>query len=210
MQKSENALEYKQIDTAYALNEPQQQCLLSLAKGSIEKGLKGVENNGLTAELNLDGQLANPGASFVTLNKEQQLRGCIGSLLAHRPLAEDVVANAFNAAFKDPRFAPLQLEETDLLEMEISVLSTPQEIQAIETLEQLLESLQPGLDGLILTQGFRRATFLPSVWEQLPDKEEFVRQLMRKGGIMQWSSEIRCERYHSFKFGAQWQEIESS
>lgn len=210
MQQSEKRSDSKLTAPAYALNEPQQQCLLSLAKGSVEKGLKGIENNGLSAGVNLDDQLSSPGASFVTLNKEQQLRGCIGSLLAHRPLAEDVVANAFSAAFHDPRFAPLQEEEIALLEMEISVLSTPQEIQAIETLEQLLESLQPGLDGLILTQGFRRATFLPSVWKQLPDKEDFVRQLMRKGGIMQWSSEIRCERYHSFKFGAQWHEIEAS
>ncbi|QKI89277.1 AmmeMemoRadiSam system protein A [Thiomicrorhabdus xiamenensis] len=210
MQQSENELERKQADTAYALTEPQQKCLLSLAKGSIENGLNGFENNRLSTEFNLDDQLSSPGASFVTLNKEQQLRGCIGSLMAHRPLAEDVVANAYNAAFKDPRFAPVQVEEIRLLEMEISVLSAPQEIQGIETMQQLLDTLQPDVDGLILTQGFRRATFLPSVWGQLPDKGDFVRQLMRKGGIVQWSREIRCERYHSFKFGAQWQEIEAS
>lgn len=187
------------------LNQTQQALLLRLAKNSIEQaGLPSTE--ALQDKLQPHG-LLQPGACFVTLNKAGQLRGCIGSLQASRPLAEDVVYNAFSAAFKDPRFSPLQSHETEQLELEISVLSAPQAIAGCDSQAALLAQLRPFEDGLILSDGYKRATFLPSVWEQLPDKQQFVAHLLRKGGMNGWSETLRCERYTTFKFGAHWHDI---
>lgn len=140
--------------------------------------------------------LRTPGATFVTLEIDGDLRGCIGTLEAHRPLVTDVAQNAFNAAFRDPRFPPLSALEEDLLEMHISVLSAPEALSVRDEAD-LLAQLVPGVDGLILSDGMRRGTFLPSVWEQLPDPREFVLHLKRKAGLpaTHWSATLRVERY---------------
>lgn len=145
--------------------------------------------------------LRAPGATFVTLTQHGALRGCIGSLQAHRPLHEDVQANALAAAFRDPRFAPLQAEELDITRIEVSLLSPAQPI-AFTSEADALTQLQPGEDGLIFEAGRYRSTFLPQVWEQLPTAELFLSQLKRKAGLPAdfWSAEVRLSRYRVSKW----------
>lgn len=140
--------------------------------------------------------LLTPGASFVTLTRAGQLRGCIGSLEAWRPLLEDVRQNALAAAFRDPRFSPLRAAEWPEIALEVSVLSAP-EFLAVSDEEDACRQLQPGRDGVILQAGARRATFLPQVWEKLPDPHDFLAQLKVKAGLpaVGWGPELRLERY---------------
>jgi AmmeMemoRadiSam system protein A len=135
-------------------------------------------------------------ATFVTLTQKGQLRGCIGSLTAHRPLAEDVVANAHAAAFNDPRFPPLTAAELPGVRLEISLLTPAVPLPCRDEADALAQ-LRPHVDGLILTAGRRRATFLPQVWEQLPDPADFLAQLKRKAGLAAdyWGVDVRLERY---------------
>ena len=135
-------------------------------------------------------------ATFVTLTIEGALRGCIGRLEAFRPLAEDVAANACAAAFDDPRFMPLSAEELDQIEIHISVLSPPEEM-VFSSEEDLLAQIRPGIDGLIFQEGGRRGTFLPSVWEELPEKELFLMHLKVKAGVSEsyWSDSLQVFRY---------------
>ncbi|WP_319557648.1 AmmeMemoRadiSam system protein A [Thiomicrorhabdus sp.] len=194
------------------LDKQQQRNLLSIAKQSIDQAWQlepQSEFSRFAGKYLGDQSLKEDGASFVTLDKAGQLRGCIGSLEAVRPLAEDVFRNAFSAAFHDPRFSPLEAHETGQIKIEISTLSVPQAIEGCDNKQTLLQQLRPFEDGLILTDGFKRATFLPSVWEQLPEKNEFVDYLMRKGGMYAWSDSMRCERYTTFKFSADWEQIET-
>ncbi len=126
--------------------------------------------------------LRKPGASFVTLHKSGQLRGCIGSILAHRSLYEDIRANAVAAAFQDPRFPPLEAGEFPQIDIEVSVLSPPKPL-AVRDEAELLRVLRPGVDGLILEYGRHRATFLPQVWQQLPQPQRFLAHLKQKAGL---------------------------
>ncbi len=140
--------------------------------------------------------LREQGASFVTLNEGGELRGCIGTLVARRPLVEDVRGNARAAAFDDPRFAPLAATELPRVKIEVSVLSAL-ELIPVASEDELLTELVPGRDGLFLTSGFYRATFLPQVWEALPDPRDFLRRLKMKAGLSPgyWSSDLRFSRY---------------
>lgn len=140
--------------------------------------------------------LTEPGASFVTLTVASRLRGCIGSLTAHRALGDDIESNAVAAAFRDARFRPLAAPELDALRIEVSVLTEPEPICAASRAEALAQ-LVPGADGVILNSGGRRATFLPQVWQQLPDPEEFYRALLRKAGLPpnHWDAGTTLERY---------------
>ncbi len=126
--------------------------------------------------------LDRPAASFVTLTLDGQLRGCIGSLVARRSLAADIAANARAAAFEDPRFAPVTAEEVGRIRVEVSVLSEPEALPPC-TEAELLEVLRPGVDGLVLRSGGRRATFLPQVWSEVANSEDFVARLKQKAGI---------------------------
>lgn len=146
----------------------------------------------------LAGRLAEPGASFVTLRAAGELRGCIGSLTARRALGLDVAANARAAALDDRRFPPLGSQELAQLAIEISLL-TPPEALPVRSRRELLAALRPGVDGLVLEEDGHRATFLPAVWEQLPDPEAFVGQLERKAGLRagSWSPARRLYRYHA-------------
>lgn len=142
-----------------------------------------------------------PGATFVTLTQEAQLRGCIGSLEAHRPLDQDVRANAVAAAFRDPRFPPLTLAELPRTRVEVSLLTAPQPITFSDEADALRQ-LRPNVDGIIFIAGQRRSTFLPQVWEQLPDPRQFIAHLKQKAGLAAdyWSSEVQLQRYEVQKW----------
>lgn len=140
--------------------------------------------------------LRAPGACFVTLTQDDQLRGCIGTLAAHRPLRDDVRANAVAAAFRDPRFAPLSARELERTEVEVSLLSPMQALDFGSEAEALAQ-LRPGIDGLVFEFGARRSTFLPQVWEQLPDAHDFMAHLKRKAGLPAdfWHAQVRLQCY---------------
>jgi len=183
------------------LNDDDKQTLLDVAKGSIQHGLK--NQHPLPVVLNEYNQLLNePGASFVTLKLNHQLRGCIGILEAFQPLVADVSEHAYAAAFKDPRFSPLTENEFEKLEVHISVLTKSTAIDFSDE-EDLLRKLRPEIDGLILQEGSHRATFLPSVWEQLPTSKDFLNHLKMKAGLDEhyWSRNINVSRYQTISFG---------
>ena len=174
--------------------------LLAIARNAIEKQF------GRSARTVIPHPaLANPAATFVTLTQDGELRGCIGSLEAHRPLAQDVAENAVAAAFRDPRFAPLSEDELDRTRVEVSLLDTPEAMNFKDGADALAQ-LRPGLDGLILTHGNRRATFLPQVWEQLPTPALFMAHLKQKAGLPAdyWNAGVQLERYTVKK----WQEAQ--
>ncbi len=151
---------------------------------------------------NLPVALTNIRCSFVTLRKSLELRGCTGSLEPTKPLAVDVAQATWRTALSDPRFAPVKIDEVNEIHIEISVLSPLTEF-AVSDEADLLARLQPGIDGLVLEAGRYRSTFLPKVWEHLPDPRDFVEQLKLKAGLAPsfWSEEIQLFRYHTETFG---------
>lgn len=142
-----------------------------------------------------------PRASFVTLRHSGALRGCIGSLEAVRPLGDDVYANARSAAYRDPRFPPLDVRERAVVEVEVSVLSAPEPIAAASE-RDAIAALRPGLDGVVLEYDGQRATFLPQVWEGLPDPLEFLSELRLKARLPArfWHARVRLSRYTVEKY----------
>ena len=140
--------------------------------------------------------LAEPGACFVTLTQHGELRGCIGSLLAHRPLLDDVKSNAVSAALHDTRFMPLSAAELDITKIEVSLLSPPQSMTFRNEADALAQ-LHPDVDGVIFEYRNYRSTFLPQVWEQLPQPREFMAHLKYKAGLPVdfWSPEVKLSRY---------------
>ncbi|NJD35243.1 MAG: AmmeMemoRadiSam system protein B [Betaproteobacteria bacterium] len=145
--------------------------------------------------------LDQPGACFVTLTQDGQLRGCIGSLEAHRPLDQDVRANAVAAAFRDPRFPPLTAAELPRTRVEVSLLTAPQAMSFKDEADALRQ-LRPNVDGVIFAAAGRRSTFLPQVWEQLPEPRDFMAHLKQKAGLPAdwWSSEVQLQRYEVQKW----------
>ncbi|HSG23563.1 MAG TPA: AmmeMemoRadiSam system protein A [Azonexus sp.] len=141
-------------------------------------------------------ELQKMGATFVTLTQNGELRGCIGSLEARRSLLADVQENARNAAFRDPRFDPLSKEELPITRIEVSLL-TPAEPMSFSSEADALAQLRPEIDGIIFTAGHHRSTFLPQVWEQLPEPAEFMAHLKQKAGLPvdYWGPDVRLERY---------------
>lgn len=162
------------------LTPEEKQILLRLARQSIEQV---VDNQPLPALRLEDYPLAlqAEGASFVTLTIYGELRGCIGVLAPYQPLVQDVCEHAAAAALEDPRFPPVRTAEVPHLVIEISRL-TPPEPFLYKSTQELLDRLRPGIDGVVLRDGFRRATFLPQVWEHLPDKADFLSHLCNKMG----------------------------
>lgn len=180
---------------------PEQRALLDLARESVHCAV----HRGTAAAVAIDhygDRLRERAAAFVTLNRRGSLRGCIGTLAADDPLVETVAENAFRAALHDPRFPPVSIAELEQLEIDISVLTAPEPWTVADETE-LLAGLEPGRDGLILGVGQRRATFLPSVWAQLPRPAEFVRHLKLKAGLPAdfWSSEVVVARYQAHLVG---------
>jgi len=194
---------------AYVLNNRQESArytrhdgeqLLQLAKESVRYGLQ----HGKPAPVGRDQYdtlLNQKRASFVTLKHSGELRGCIGSLQASRPLVEDVSHNAFAAAFRDPRFSPLREDEYDDLEFHVSILGIP-EPMTFTSEEDLIKQLRVGVDGLILEDKGHKGTFLPSVWENLPEARQFWKHLKTKAGLPQdhWSDSIAVSRYTTQSF----------
>ena len=172
--------------------------LLAIARAAIGHGL-GVHTE--PPRTDFAPWLERPGASFVTLVLDGKLRGCIGSLAASRRLGEDVAANALGAALRDPRFAPLTAADWPRCRVEVSVLSPAKPLRFADEAEMLAQ-LRPGEDGVILEYEGRRATFLPQVWEGLPDKRQFLEELKRKAGIPADTRLARCKlwRYRVIKW----------
>ena len=146
-------------------------------------------------------QLAERGATFVTLTLDGELRGCIGSLNAHRPLGQDVRDNAVSAALRDPRFPPLSAAEFADVRVEVSLLTEPDFIDFRDEADALAQ-LVPGRDGVIFFNGCQRATFLPQVWEQLPERRLFMAALKQKAGLPPdfWGPNVMIARYHVRKW----------
>ena len=165
--------------------------LLSIARNAIDRRF-GANERSLASHPDL----SRPGATFVTLTRNGQLRGCIGSLEAYRQLAVDVAENAVAAAFRDPRFPPLARNEWPQTRVEVSLLAAAEPLDFVDE-EDAIARLRPGIDGLILTHGHRRATFLPQVWESLPDPRRFLEQLKLKAGlpIDLWDDKMTLARY---------------
>lgn len=168
--------------------------LPQLAREYLQAELCGLSAPEPAAEL--AAILAQPGACFVTLTQNNQLRGCIGSLLAHRSLGEDLRSNTYSAAFADPRFPPLTAAELDDTSVEVSVLTAPREL-TVQSRAEFLAALRPEVDGVIVRFGYHQATFLPQVWQQLSDPELFFEHLLRKAGLPSgfWDSNLQLATY---------------
>ena len=184
--------------SAFALHEPDAdvsldeagKALLTIARSAVESKLFGSAKT-------LDAPwLKQVGATFVTLTRERALRGCIGSLQAARPLGTDVAENAIAAAFRDPRFPPVTSAEWPSVRVEVSLLSTPKPLRFADEAD-LFSQLRVGEDGLILEADGRRATFLPQVWQGIPDKRQFLRELARKAGL---ADDVRLGRCRIWRY----------
>ncbi len=163
-----------------SLTPEEKQILLKLARQAIEAAVNG-EAPPPPAPASLTPSLLADGASFVTLTKRGALRGCIGALEPYQPLAADVCEHAAAAAREDYRFPPVEADELSEIEIEVSRLTLPAPLEYRDA-DDLLAKLRPGVDGVILRDGWRRATFLPQVWEKIPDKAEFLANLCYKMG----------------------------
>ena len=179
------------------LTSNDKETLLSMANNAIKHHL-GLETE-TAFPINIEDfsiDLQSNGASFVTLTKNNELRGCIGSLEAYQPLIEDVTNNAQAAAFSDPRFAPVSLAELKDIHIQVSVLTKPEAIE-FSSEADLLQQLRPNIDGLIIEEQGRRGTFLPTVWESLTTPEQFLQHLKLKANLPAnyWSDSIKVYRY---------------
>ena len=174
--------------------------LLGLARESIEAGLD-LRTLAPLPPRSYPASLQEHRSAFVTLHLDQALRGCCGSIEPHYPLFEEVWRSAAAAAFGDPRFPALRASEWPHTHVHVSVLERLQPMPSSSE-EEVLNWLQPGADGVVLQLGFARATFLPSVWEQLPDKRSFLQHLKAKAGwpVDFWSPEIQAWRYGTESF----------
>lgn len=170
--------------------------LLQIARAAISSAL-GIPQ---TADESAS-WLQQPGACFVTLTQHGELRGCIGSLEARRPLLDDLKSNAVYAALNDTRFMPLSASELAITRIEVSLLTPPQPMTFRDETD-LLSQLRPGVDGVIFEFGNYRSTFLPQVWEQIPSARRFIGQLKRKAGLPDdfWEDGVKISRYSVTKF----------
>jgi AmmeMemoRadiSam system protein A len=171
--------------------------LLRIARESLTEALDLGDASGGWDE----SWLREPGATFVTLRRGESLRGCVGSILAYRPLVEDVWRNARASAFHDTRFPPVEAGELPEISVEVSLLSAPEPLECSSEAEAL-RLLRPGVDGVIFECEKGRSTFLPQVWEQLPDPRDFLDHLRTKAGVGRgfWSPEVRLSRYTVLKW----------
>ena len=187
----------------FDLTKSEKDFCIKLARESIEFSLK---NEGILKlkehELNvLPENLLEKKACFVTLTINKKLRGCIGHLNAVQPLYKDIIENAYSAAFSDPRFDSLNENEFSSVKIEVSILTEPENLKYTDS-NDLLKKIVKGKDGLIISKGYHSATFLPSVWEEIDSKEEFLSHLCLKAGLLQeeWKlPNLKVKRYYSIK-----------
>lgn len=182
------------------LNPGQRAQLLDIARRSIDAGLQ--QGRALAVDLRqVEGDMTAQLGVFVTLTRARTLRGCIGTMESEDPLAQAVASSAYSAAFQDPRFPALTAQELEDTRIEISVLSAMEVIHA-DSREALLAQLVPGVDGLLLEDRHRRSTFLPKVWEQLPEPRLFLEHLLAKAGLPadHWSPQLQARRYTTLTF----------
>jgi AmmeMemoRadiSam system protein A len=168
--------------------------LAKLAAAAVGARLTGVEGE----PIEVPPLLAEPGASFVTLERQGALRGCVGTLEAIRPLYEDVQRNAVRA-MHDPRLPAVTVDDWPDLDVKVSVLTAPEPLP-VAGRDELLAAVRPGVDGLIITDGPRRATFLPAVWAKLPEPDRFLDALLAKAGLTGWPEGLAVRRYESIEF----------
>lgn len=182
------------------INMQRGEILLAIARAAISNALGQSDSADESAAW-----LLEKGACFVTLNQNGALRGCIGSLEAHRPLLQDVKANALAAAFRDPRFTPLTAAELEGTEIEVSLLSAITPLQFSDE-QHALAQLKPILHGVVFEFGRYRSTFLPQVWEQLPKPLDFIKHLKQKAGLAMdfWAPDVKLSTYTVSK----WKESE--
>lgn len=164
------------------LNQTEKKFLLELVRRTLIRYFSTGKTLQLQPSEVPSKKLTETGACFVTLHKNGNLRGCMGTLEASRPLVFDVIDNTLNSAFNDPRFPPLSIPELEKVKISISVLSAPKPLPVKDS-KDLLRKLKPNKHGLIIKKGWARATFLPIVWEQLTTKEEFLGHLCLKAGL---------------------------
>ena len=178
----------------------EQTALLEIARLSIANGI--LEQGPLAVNIaRQPTALRQQRGVFVTLVQDGSLRGCIGSMEPELAIALAVADSAYSAAFRDPRFNPLGSAELDAVRIEVSVLSPMIDLYPADRAD-LLASLQPGTDGLLLSEGRHRATFLPTVWDQLPEPKQFLEHLLGKAGLAgdYWSDRLRVQRYTTLTF----------
>lgn len=180
-------------------NEKEKNYILELARNSI----KYFFDNGSLLEVGEDeleiSELKEKKSCFVTLTISGELRGCIGHIQPTQPLYLDIIENAVAAAFQDPRFNPLTIEEFAKVDIEVSVLTTPLNLE-FSSPEDLLKKIKPNIDGVILNKGSYSATYLPTVWEELPAEEDFLSSLCMKAGLpaMAWRKPgVRIQTYQA-------------
>ncbi len=186
------------FDPITDLDDESEGALLDIARSAIDEALLGQAPSPRSA---LPASTSRPGASFVTVRRDGELRGCIGSMTPVRSVAADVAHNAV-AATRDPRLPPITPTELVDLDIKISVL-TPLQPLDVTSRAELLAVLQPGVDGIAIGSGPNRATFLPSVWEQLPEPDDFLDQLWRKAGLKSrhWPDDLVVEHYRTVEIG---------
>jgi len=171
----------KKMSTVKKVSDKEGKYLINLARETIKNELNKKKMTPIEWEKIPDTFKENLG-TFVTLTIGGSLRGCIGHIIPRETLIEGVKENAINAAFRDPRFPPLRKEELEKIDIEVSILTYPEELPYKDA-EDLLSKLRPGVDGVIIKKGFYESTFLPQVWEQLPNKEDFLSHLCMKAGL---------------------------
>lgn len=185
----------KKVYSKEVYSKEERQTLHTIARQSIQTGLE--QQHPLVITLaDYAEPLQQKRATFVTLNINQQLRGCIGTLSPYRALVDDIAHNAYAAAFSDPRFPALSQAEFTQLDYHLSILSETKPM-TFNSEADLLAQIRPGIDGLILSDNNQQGTFLPSVWEQLPTAQEFLQHLKRKAGLPMdyWSNSLQVSRY---------------
>ncbi len=185
--------------------DEQGKILLKVARNAICQALH-MPCSPVKTDVGVD-WLNQPGATFVTLTQYGQLRGCIGSLEAGSSLIENVSSNAVAAALRDPRFAPLRVDELNSVRVEVSLLSGQQPISFTSEVDALAQ-LRPGVDGVVLEYGQYHSTFLPQVWEALPEPKQFLAKLKSKAHLPEdfWDEGIRLSRYTVSK----WYEVDDT
>lgn len=189
------------MTTPAVLSDTDRRVLLDVAADVIRDALS-HRGSRVPDPVDFAGRLTEPGASFVTLERGEQLLGCIGSLVAVEPLVVDVARHAVAAAFSDPRLPAVAYDDFEQMSIKVSVL-TPHEPIRAATFDELATVVRPGVDGLVVEAGRRRATLLPSVWSHVADTDEFLTVLWQKAGLAHesWPPNVTVARYTTEEFG---------